>query len=89
MTAAGTHAPGSSAGYPFEAATAGGALSGKPKYQPASLNVGVTYRFRASRLRRARSPTGRANPAKRLRLLRKPRILCGVASKPRARAFAA
>lgn len=29
----------------FEATTAGTTLSGKPKYQPASLNLGVNYRF--------------------------------------------
>jgi hypothetical protein len=29
----------------FKATTAGTTLSGKPKYQPASLNLGVTYRF--------------------------------------------
>lgn len=29
----------------FKATTAGTALSGKPKVQPASLNVGVSYRF--------------------------------------------
>jgi opacity protein-like surface antigen len=29
----------------FEATTAGTTLSGKPKYQPASLNLGVSYRF--------------------------------------------
>jgi opacity protein-like surface antigen len=30
---------------PFKATTAGTTLSGKPKYQPASLNLSVTYRF--------------------------------------------
>lgn len=29
----------------FKATTAGTTLSGKPKYQPASLNLGVSYRF--------------------------------------------
>jgi opacity protein-like surface antigen len=29
----------------FEATTAGTTLSGKPKFQPASLNLGVSYRF--------------------------------------------
>jgi outer membrane protein W len=29
----------------FKATTAGTALSGKPKYQPVSLNLGATYRF--------------------------------------------
>lgn len=29
----------------FEATTSGTALSGKPKYQPASLNLSVSYRF--------------------------------------------
>ncbi len=29
----------------FEATTAGTALSGQPKYQPVSLNLGVSYRF--------------------------------------------
>jgi len=29
----------------FKANTAGTSLSGKPKYQPASLNLGVSYRF--------------------------------------------
>lgn len=29
----------------FKATTAGTTLSGKPKYQPASVNLGVTYRF--------------------------------------------
>jgi outer membrane protein W len=29
----------------FKATTAGTTLSGKPKYQPASLNLSVTYRF--------------------------------------------
>lgn len=29
----------------FEATTAGNTLSGKPKYQPVSLNLGVSYRF--------------------------------------------
>jgi outer membrane protein W len=29
----------------FEATTAGNTLSGKPKYQPTSLNLGVSYRF--------------------------------------------
>jgi opacity protein-like surface antigen len=29
----------------FKATTAGNTLSGKPKYQPVSLNVGVSYRF--------------------------------------------
>jgi outer membrane protein W len=29
----------------FKASTAGTSLSGKPKYQPASLNLGASYRF--------------------------------------------
>lgn len=29
----------------FKATTAGSTLSGKPKYQPASLNLSVGYRF--------------------------------------------
>ncbi len=29
----------------FKASTAGTSLSGKPKYQPVSLNLGASYRF--------------------------------------------
>jgi hypothetical protein len=29
----------------FKATTEGTALSGKPKYQPVSLNLGASYRF--------------------------------------------